>query len=49
LQRINPDVEIIVMSGSEGHEGIVELYGLNAFLTKPFTTIELMRALADVG
>jgi PAS domain S-box-containing protein len=49
LQRINPDVEIIVMSGSEGHEGIVELYGLNAFLTKPFTTIELMQALADVG
>jgi PAS domain S-box-containing protein len=45
LQRINPDVEIIVMSGSEGYEGMVEQYGLRAFLTKPFTTIALMQAL----
>jgi PAS domain S-box-containing protein len=46
LQQINPAVKIIVMSGSAANEGIVEQYGLNAFLTKPFTTIEMMRALA---
>jgi PAS domain S-box-containing protein len=45
LQQINPAVKIIVMSGSAVNEGIVEQYGLNAFLTKPFTTIEMMRAL----
>jgi PAS domain S-box-containing protein len=45
LQQINPAVKIIVMSGSAANEGIVEQYGLNAFLTKPFTTIEMMRAL----
>jgi CheY-like chemotaxis protein len=49
LQRINPDVEIIVMSGSEGYAGMVEQHGLKAFLTKPFTTIELMQTLAEAG
>jgi CheY-like chemotaxis protein len=49
LQRINPDVEIIVMSGSEGYAGMVEQHGLRAFLTKPFTTIDLMQALADAS
>jgi CheY-like chemotaxis protein len=48
LQRINPDVKIIVMSGSILNEGIVEQYGLRAFLTKPFTTIEMMHALANL-
>jgi PAS domain S-box-containing protein len=46
LQQINPAVKIIVMSGSTTSEGIVEQYGLSAFLTKPFTTIEMMQALA---
>jgi DNA-binding NtrC family response regulator len=45
LQQINPAVKIIVMSGSAANEGIVEQYGLNAFLTKPFTTIEMMQAI----
>jgi CheY-like chemotaxis protein len=48
LQRINPAVKIIVMSGSASNEGIVEQYGLKAFITKPFTTIDMMHALADV-
>jgi PAS domain S-box-containing protein len=46
LQQINPAVKIIAMSGSATNEGIVEQYGLSAFLTKPFTTIEMMRAIA---
>jgi PAS domain S-box-containing protein len=46
LQQINPAVKIIVMSGSASNEGIIEQYGLSAFLTKPFTTIEMMRAIA---
>jgi PAS domain S-box-containing protein len=45
LQLINPAVKIIIMSGSASNEGIVERYHLNAFLTKPFTTIEMMHAL----
>jgi PAS domain S-box-containing protein len=47
LQQINPAVKIIVMSGSENNEKIVEQYGLQSFLPKPFTTIEMMHALAD--
>jgi PAS domain S-box-containing protein len=46
LQKINPAVKIIAMSGSESNEGIVEQYKLQAFLVKPFTTIEMMNALA---
>jgi PAS domain S-box-containing protein len=49
LQLINPAVKIIVMSGSANNEGIIAQYGLKAFLTKPFTTIDLMQALADVS
>jgi PAS domain S-box-containing protein len=49
LQQINPDVKIIAMSGSTLNEGIVEQYGLSAFLTKPFTTTEMMHALASLG
>jgi PAS domain S-box-containing protein len=48
LQLINPTVKIIIMSGSASNEGIVEQYGLRAFLTKPFTTIDMMHALADL-
>jgi PAS domain S-box-containing protein len=48
LQKINPAVKIIAMSGSESNEGIVEQYGLQAFLVKPFTTIEMMNALAQL-
>jgi PAS domain S-box-containing protein len=49
LQKINPTIKIIVMSGSILNQGIVAQYGLSAFLTKPFTTIEMMHALANLG
>ncbi len=48
LQQINPAVKIIAMSGSTLSEGIVEQYQLKAFLTKPFTTTEMMHALANL-
>ena len=48
LQQINPAVKIIAMSGSTLNEGIVEQYQLKAFLTKPFTTAEMMQALANL-
>jgi two-component system, cell cycle sensor histidine kinase and response regulator CckA len=49
LQQINPAVKIIAMSGSTLNDGIVAQYGLSAFLTKPFTTNEMMHALASLG
>jgi PAS domain S-box-containing protein len=48
LQQINPDVKIIAMSGSTLNDGIVAQYHLQAFLTKPFTTTEMMYALAKL-
>jgi PAS domain S-box-containing protein len=47
LQRINPTVKIIAMSGSVANEQIVQQYGLAAFLTKPFTGTELLKELAN--
>jgi PAS domain S-box-containing protein len=49
LQLINPTVKIIIMSGSASNEGIVEHYRLKAFLTKPFSTIDMMQALANLN
>lgn len=49
LQQINPAVNIIAMSGSTLNEGIVAQYRLSAFLTKPFTTNEMMHALANLN
>jgi two-component system, cell cycle sensor histidine kinase and response regulator CckA len=55
LQRINPQVQIIVMSGSVVNlESIVDAPGeplpqvqtVKAFVTKPFTSAELLEALA---
>ena len=48
LQQINPAVKIIAMSGSTLKNCIVEQYQLKAFLTKPFTTAEMMHALANL-
>jgi two-component system, cell cycle sensor histidine kinase and response regulator CckA len=48
LQGINPAVKIIVMSGSARNEGIVGKYKLQAFLTKPFTTIDMMHTLTNL-
>ncbi len=49
LQQINPAVKIIAMSGSASNEGIVEQYQLQGFLIKPFNTIEMMHALAEIS
>jgi PAS domain S-box-containing protein len=57
LQRINPQVQIIVMSGSVVNlESIVDRLGeipihqqtVKAFVTKPFTSAELLEALAKI-
>jgi PAS domain S-box-containing protein len=57
LQRINPQVPIIVMSGSVVNlESMADLLGeslpqeqtVKAFVTKPFTSAELLQALATI-
>jgi PAS domain S-box-containing protein len=57
LQRINPQVQIIVMSGSVVNlESMVDRLGeipiqqqtVKAFVTKPFTSAELLEALAKI-
>jgi PAS domain S-box-containing protein len=47
LQQINPAVRIVAMSGSGANKQIVEQYGLEAFLLKPFTTIEMLLILVN--
>jgi CheY-like chemotaxis protein len=49
LQQINPQVQIIVMSGSYLNlAAMVEREHVNAFLTKPFTTEDLLQTLANI-
>ncbi len=48
LQRIKPTVKIVAMSGSVANEQIVEQFGLSAFLTKPFTMIEVLNTLVNL-
>jgi PAS domain S-box-containing protein len=49
LQQINPQVQIVVMSGSYLNlEAMVEREHLSAFLTKPFTTAALLETLANI-
>jgi PAS domain S-box-containing protein len=48
LQRINPAVKVIAMSGTSANESIVERYELGAFLTKPFTTTAMLHTLANL-
>jgi CheY-like chemotaxis protein len=48
LQRINPAVKVIAMSGTSANESIVERYAIGAFLTKPFTTTEMLCTLANL-
>jgi CheY-like chemotaxis protein len=47
LQQINPDVEIVLMSGLAINESIVSEYQLKAFLTKPFTMTDMLGLLQD--
>ena len=48
LQRINPAVKVVAMSGTSANESIVERYALGAFLTKPFTTTAMLHTLANL-
>jgi PAS domain S-box-containing protein len=49
LQRINPQVQIVVMSGSAPDLGsMVEEQQVSAVLTKPFTTAEMLQTLAGI-
>jgi PAS domain S-box-containing protein len=49
LQQINPEVQIVVMSGSYlDLESIVDKQQVSAVLTKPFTTAEMLQTLAEI-
>jgi two-component system, cell cycle sensor histidine kinase and response regulator CckA len=48
LQRINPAVKVVAMSGTSANESIVERYAIGAFLTKPFTTTAMLHTLANL-
>jgi PAS domain S-box-containing protein len=49
LKQINPQVHIVAMSGSYLNlEAIVDKQKVNAVLTKPFTTTEMLQTLADI-
>jgi PAS domain S-box-containing protein len=49
LQQINPEVRVVVMSGSYLNlEAIVDKQKVSAFLTKPFTTAEMLQTLATI-
>jgi CheY-like chemotaxis protein len=46
LQRLNPDIYAIAMSGLNSTEAVAEAerQGFQGFLAKPFTTQELLQA-----
>jgi hypothetical protein len=50
LQKINPGVKVIAVSGILSNDKIAELasLGINSFLTKPYTAAELLSALNKV-
>ena len=49
LQQINPQVQIVVMSGSDlDLEAMVDTQQVSAFLTKPFTTANMLQTLASI-
>lgn len=49
LHRIDPQVQIVVMSGSYSNlEAMVDKQTVKAFLYKPFTTAALLQALANI-
>jgi CheY-like chemotaxis protein len=49
LQRIDPQVQIVVMSGSYANlEAMVDRQTVKAFITKPFTTPALLQTLANI-
>jgi PAS domain S-box-containing protein len=49
LQQINPQVQIVVMSGYYLNlEAMVDTHHVSAFLTKPFTTADILQTLAEI-
>lgn len=50
LQKINPDVKIIAVSGLATHDKVNAAYnmGIQAFLTKPYTANQLLEAISTV-
>ncbi len=50
LQRINPNVPIIVMSGSDSAttQALIGHQGARSFLTKPFTTANMLQAIKNI-
>jgi PAS domain S-box-containing protein len=49
LQQINPQVQIVVMSGSYLNlEAMIDRSHVRAFLTKPFTTADILQTLAEI-
>jgi PAS domain S-box-containing protein len=49
LQQINPQVRIVVMSGSSLNlAAIIDRQHVSAFLTKPFTTVQLLQTLSEI-
>jgi two-component system, cell cycle sensor histidine kinase and response regulator CckA len=50
LQKLNPQVQVIAMSGLETYEAVTKMRkeGVQAFLAKPFTAPELLTLLSDL-
>jgi PAS domain S-box-containing protein len=48
LRRIEPRVKLVAMSGLATNREVVKETGVKAFLTKPFTTGEMLQALEDL-
>jgi PAS domain S-box-containing protein len=48
LRRIEPQVKIVAMSGLATNQEVIKATGVKAFLTKPFTTGEMLQALEDI-
>jgi CheY-like chemotaxis protein len=48
LRRIEPLVKVVAMSGLATNQEIVKSSGVNDFLTKPFTTQDMLRALENI-
>ena len=45
LQKINPQVKIIGLSGLAAHGKLAQAAGVKSFLTKPYTTYEVLQTL----
>jgi PAS domain S-box-containing protein len=48
LQRIKPQVKIVAMSGLATNQEVIKSSGVKSFLTKPFTTEEMLQKLAHI-